>query len=292
MIGTTDSMPSAAELERLDADFPTRYMVLGAGTRIAFRECGSGPLVLCLHGIGSNAGSWVHVARELRHRARVLAWDMPGYGESSPVVPSMPDASHYATRLSELASRLGARDFVLTGHSLGAIVAAAAVRRFPQFAQQVRALVFVSPARGYGAAGKEAVRQKVYRDRLDSLKQLGIGGLADTRSMRLVSEGASAAHLAWVRLALAQLDEAGYRQAIELLCGADLLSDLPLPVPVRVLCGERDVVTEPAACGEVAIRCGMPLELIVGAGHASPVERPQAVAAAISQMAGSEPQRP
>jgi len=48
---------------------------------------------------------------------------------------------------------------------------------------------------------------------------------------------------------------------------------------VRVACGALDVVTPPAACAEVAQRCGVALELLPDAGHASYVERPDAVAA-------------
>jgi pimeloyl-ACP methyl ester carboxylesterase len=77
---------------------------------------------------------------------------------------------------------------------------------------------------------------------------------------------------------MARLNERGYRQAVELLCNADLLADLPPPMPVRVACGALDVVTPPASCAEVASRCGVPLELLDDAGHAGYVEQPQAVA--------------
>jgi pimeloyl-ACP methyl ester carboxylesterase len=57
-----------------------------------------------------------------------------------------------------------------------------------------------------------------------------------------------------------------------------LLADLPPAMPVRVACGELDVVTPPAGCAEVARRCGVALELLPAAGHASYVERPDGVA--------------
>ena len=42
--------------------------------------------------------------------------------------------------------------------------------------------------------------------------------------------------------------------------------------------GALDVVTPPAACEEVARKCGVRLELVEDAGHADYVEQPQAVA--------------
>jgi pimeloyl-ACP methyl ester carboxylesterase len=78
---------------------------------------------------------------------------------------------------------------------------------------------------------------------------------------------------------MARLNEFGYRQAVELLCGGDLLADLPPAMPVRVACGALDVITPLAGCAEVAQKCGVSLEPIEGAGHASYVEQPAAVAA-------------
>ena len=77
---------------------------------------------------------------------------------------------------------------------------------------------------------------------------------------------------------MGRLNEAGYAQAVELLCGADLLADLPPAMPVHVACGSLDVVTTPESCEAVATKCGQPLELVVGAGHASYVEQPWTVA--------------
>ncbi|MFS2056329.1 alpha/beta hydrolase, partial [Variovorax sp. CT11-76] len=83
------------------------------------------------------------------------------------------------------------------------------------------------------------------------LEQLGIAGMAAQRAGRLVSDQASEAARQWVRWNMARLNDRGYRQAVELLCNADLLAELPPPMPVRVACGALDAVTPPAACEEV-----------------------------------------
>jgi len=140
------------------------------------------------------------------------------------------------------------------------------------------------PAGGYGAPSRAEASQRVRTQRLATLDQIGIAGMAAQGAARLLSEGAGKQARQWVRWNMARLNESGYRQAVELLCGGDLLAELPPAMPVRVAVGERDVVTTPESCREVADGCGVALELIADAGHASYVERPQAVAALLRDV--------
>lgn len=269
----------AAQLERLDARFPERSVALGTGVHVSVRECGAAqdgvlPLV-CLHGIGSGAASWLELALLLAPRTRVVAWDAPGYGASSPLPMDAPRGGDYALRLHELLEALGVARCVLVGHSLGALMAAPAVCSAPE---RYAALALISPAGGYGAAARAEARRSVRVQRLQTLADLGIAGMAAQRSARLVSRNASPLARAWVHWNMTRLHERGYRQAIELLCTSDLLACLPAPLPVHVACGVLDVVTPPQACGEVAEAAGVALYPIADAGHASYVEQPAAVA--------------
>ncbi|MDM0072805.1 alpha/beta hydrolase [Variovorax sp. J2P1-59] len=271
--------PPPSELDRLDARFPARRVPVGGGAVVSVRECGTGPALVCLHGIGSGAASWLDTASLLAPRARLIAWDAPGYGESTPVAPAVPTAVDYAARLHGLLDALEIESCVLVGHSLGALTAASAARAGSALATRIRRLVLISPAAGYGTPGRADARERVHSERMDTLGQLGIVGMAAKRSGRLLSDNASETARQWVRWNMSRLNDAGYRQAVELLCGGDLLADLPPAMPVRVACGALDVVTSPAGCAEVAQKCGVSLELIEGAGHASYVEQPAAVAA-------------
>ena len=270
---------AADQLDRLEQRFAARPVVLAAGGQVSVRECGSArdgalPLV-CLHGIGSGSASWLEAALLLSGRTRVIAWDAPGYGASTPLPMEAPRGGDYARRLHALLDAMGIRRCVLVGHSLGALMAAPAVR---QDAERFAALALISPARGYGAAARAADGARVRAQRLQTLAELGIAGMAAQRSARLVSGHASPVARAWVHWNMARLHERGYRQAVELLCGSDLLADLPAPVPVQVACGALDVVTPPPACAEVARAAGVALHSIADAGHASYVEQPAAVA--------------
>ena len=293
-----------AELRRLDAHFPVRAVALRDGARVGVRESGAGgidagegraggseagggkasagepiastPLV-CLHGIGSGSASWLGVAETLAGQARLIAWDAPGYGDSTPLPMARPRAVDYSNRLRALLDALAIDRCLLVGHSLGALMAAPTAVADGR----VAALVLISPAQGYGAPGRESDQSRVRGERLAALDRLGIEEMAARRSMRLVSDDASDLARQWVHWNMAHLHDQGYRQAIELLCGGDLLADLSkldARLPVRVACGAQDVVTPPLGCAAVARQCGVALQQLPGAGHASYVERPDLVA--------------
>lgn len=281
----------AEELKRLDALFPARAVAVGGGAWVSVRECGEpfGLPLVCLHGIGSGAASWLETAQILAPRARLIAWDAPGYGESTPLPQAVPTGADYAQRLHALLDALKIERCVLVGHSLGALMAAPAARD----EKRVAALVLISPAQGYGAPGREAERQRVHAERMGTLDELGIAGMAAKRSGRLVSEHASPVARAWVRWNMARLNARGYRQAIELLCGGQLLEAVAAlresrqGLPLTVACGELDVITPPAGCALVAQQGGVPLTPIARAGHASYVEQPAAVAALLGGVLDS-----
>ena len=277
----------ASELARLDALFPARAVAVGGGAQVSVRECGAGPALVCLHGIGSGAASWLDTALRLAPQARLIAWDAPGYGESTPLAPDAPSAADYAQRLHALLDAMAIESCVLVGHSLGALTAASAARADSPLARRIRRLVLISPACGYGAPARADARRRVHTERIETLARIGIAGMAAQRSGRLLSEHAGELARQWVRWNMARLNERGYRQAVELLCGGDLLADLPPAMPVRVACGALDVVTTPADCETVARRCGVALEQLAAAGHASYVERPDLVAALLREVVSS-----
>jgi len=278
-----------ARLALLDSHFSARPVAVGEGAVVSVRECGAAhdqtlPLV-CLHGIGSGAASWLDLAQQMATRTRVIAWDAPGYGGSTPLPSVAPCGVDYAQRVHALLDGLGVARCVLVGHSFGAIIAASAAWH-EDLHGRIAALVLISPAQGYGASGREEARARVHAERMNTLDALGIAGMAERRAARLVSELASPQARDWVHWNMARLDAHGYRQAIELLCGGNLLADLPPPaaVPVTVACGTLDIITPPADCADAASRCGVTMQTIQGAGHACYVEQPEAVAALLHRV--------
>jgi pimeloyl-ACP methyl ester carboxylesterase len=98
--------------------------VEGAGVQLAVRDVGAGPPVLLVHDIASDAECLAPLAEALADRARVIAYDRRGYGESGAPEP------YEATTINEQAedaaavlSGAGAAPAVVFGDGFGALVA-------------------------------------------------------------------------------------------------------------------------------------------------------------------------
>jgi len=228
-----------------------------------FREQGSGTPLTLLHGISSGAASW-HKQMALPGY-RVLAWDMPGYGESPMLATARADAGAYADALARMLDRAGVQKTVLLGHSLGALVAAAFAARYPQ---RVRYLVLADVAQGYGQA-EAAQREKIWQGRQ---QQMALGGeaMAEGRAAKLLRAGAREADVATVAAGMRRLRSEGYLAAAWMLAHEDIHRWLAgYRGRFAVWCGEQDAITQPELVQGVALRYGMPYLAIPQAGHAS-----------------------
>jgi len=276
---------SHATLEARVARFPARQVELASQRVLSYREaCETSdalPLVL-LHGIGSGAASWVQQFEALSASRRVLAWDAPGYGESTAVPAASPAATDYANVLYEWLEKLGIERCVLVGHSLGAIIAGSFAAMHPQ---RVAGLLLLSPAGGYGAASAE-VRETKRDQRLAMLNELGPQGLAEKRSANMLSAHASDEARAWVRWNMSRVIPHGYARATHLLANADLASDLArlkgrYNGRLHIAVGADDTITTPAACERLALAADTQLQVVPRAGHAGYIEASAAYTAII-----------
>jgi len=271
----------------LGAAFAERSIAINEkGDRIGYRQWGErGPVVVLLHGISSSAASWLPCAQVLSQTMRVFAWDAPGYGNSTPLQTPVPRAADYAVRLRAWLAALHVKPDVMVGHSLGALMASAYVAEAP-VAVQPKHLLLLNPAQGYGQPGLEEKSRSVQAQRLATLDQLGIDGMAESRHAHLLRADASDEERAWVRWNMKRLNDGGYRQAVAMLSGDDIgayLRKRPASVPARVACGDVDGITPPVGCETLARTFGMPFTLVPAAGHASYIDAPEAVAGWIEQ---------
>lgn len=234
-----------------------------------FLEQGSGTPLMLLHGISSGAASW-HKQMVLPG-CRVLAWEMPGYGESPMPGVERANAGDYADALAQLLDRAGVRRTILVGHSLGALVACAFAAKFPE---RVLHLVLADAAQGYGQAEAEQ-RESVWRSRE---QQIALGGeiLAQTRAAKLLRPGACEADISTVAAGMRRLRPEGYLAAAWMLAHDDIHRWIKAyGGPFEVWCGEQDAITEPEKVQSLALRYGMPFTLIPQAGHASYLDNEQ-----------------
>lgn len=265
--------PDNTLAERLQR-YPLRQVATSAG-QVEYRQAGAAPkgvTHVLLHGIGSGSANWL---MQLQAAAQtpalgVLAWEAPGYGNSSPVTPEHPVADDYARRLWAWLDALGVTQPVtLVGHSLGALMATRAAVLRPA---QVARLVLLAPAQGYARASAE-VRDKKRDDRLATLAALGPQGMARKRGAALLSAAAAPGQVAYIQAMMASIHPAGYTQATHLLAGGDLLTDLAqVRCQVAVASGLADSTTPPAGCQNVAVAAGVSWLDLGNAGHACALE--------------------
>jgi pimeloyl-ACP methyl ester carboxylesterase len=100
------------------------------GIRMRWEERGTGRPVVLLHGIPTSPALWRHVAPKLN--ARVLAWEMVGYGQSIGEGKRRDiSVGKQAHHLFAWLEALGIERPVLVGHDLGGGVAQIAVAQRP-----------------------------------------------------------------------------------------------------------------------------------------------------------------
>lgn len=240
-----------------------------------------------LHGIGSASGSWLAQLQQAASGAlpasHVLAWDAPGYGASSALPMQTPGAADYAARLWAWLDVLQlTQPVTLVGHSLGALMAAAAVVQAPA---RVARLVLLAPAQGYAQASAELRAQKL-ADRLANLATLGPTGIAHKRAGAMLSPDADDAQRQFVENVMAQIDPAGYTQAAHMLAGGDLARDLRQVVcPISIGNGESDTITPPQAAQALARDVGARYVSLGAVGHSCALQ----AATQVNQLLGLQP---
>lgn len=227
----------------------------------------TGPVVACLHGIGSSGASFAGQVAGLSRDHRVVAWDAPGYANSAdPAGP--PGLSGYVTAAARLIADLA--PVHLVGVSWGGVIGCQLALTHPRL---LRSLILIDASRG---SGREQAKAAAMRRRGAELAEQGACPLAAQRAPRLLSSAASPALVARVRDNMARsIRLPGYGYAAESMAEADLEARLgEIRVPTLVMCGELDRVTGPVESTAIAAAIpGAAYVPIQGAGHLANQER-------------------
>jgi pimeloyl-ACP methyl ester carboxylesterase len=106
------------------------------GDLVAYRQAGRGPLVVLVHGITSDSGTWRHVMPSLARRFTVVAPDLIGHGESAKPRGDYSLGAH-ASGLRDLLASLGHDRATVVGHSLGGGIAMQFAYQFPELCERL-----------------------------------------------------------------------------------------------------------------------------------------------------------
>lgn len=90
--------------------------------RVHYREAGSGPVMVLLHGLGGSLNDWEYQIPVFAQHYRVIAPDLRGFGET-PRGRRLGSVPRFAADVHAFLQALGVTECVLIGHSMGGAVA-------------------------------------------------------------------------------------------------------------------------------------------------------------------------
>ncbi|AZM77556.1 alpha/beta hydrolase [Streptomyces sp. KPB2] len=241
-----------------------------AGLHLA--ESGDGgPLVLCLHGIGSSSAAFAPQTGTLAAAGhRVVAWDAPGYGRSADPDGDLTLDDYADTAAAVIRAR--AAEAHVVGVSWGGVIALRLATRHPEL---VASLTVADSTPGSGTSPEKAAAM---RARVPELERLGPRAFAEERGPRLLSPDAPPELVRRVVDTMAgSIRTPGYRQAAESMAATDLRGELAdVTAPTLVLCGDQDRITGPDASQVLAGGLHRTAYVIVkDAGHLANQEQPE-----------------
>jgi pimeloyl-ACP methyl ester carboxylesterase len=114
------------------------------GVRVRYREAGFGPPLILVHGYLGSHTTWDGVLPRLAQRFRVIAPDLPGFGDSEKPPPARYayTATAFAESLVDLIAALDVNRASIIGQRMGGTVALTMAVTYPDVIEK---LVLVSP---------------------------------------------------------------------------------------------------------------------------------------------------
>jgi len=126
------------------------------GRTLFYREEGSGPPVLLLHGFAEDGRIWDGLVPRLSTHCRLLVPDLPGSGQSE-LLPGEPSIDALADAIKAFSDQLGLEACVIIGHSMGGYIALAFAEKYPE---QLKAFGFFHSTAYADSDEKRIARRK------------------------------------------------------------------------------------------------------------------------------------
>lgn len=259
---------------------------------LAYEDHGVGLPVIFLHAFPLNRQMW---AGELpvflaEQRYRVIALDWRGFGDSeiasSVIKPVISTMTMFADDVAGLMDRLGIRQAVLCGLSMGGYAAFAFAQKYPE---RLRGLILADTRPGADTPEAKANREHVAL----LAERQGTGAVADLLLPRLLADY-TRQHHPEVERRVRQLIESAAPQGLAAASrgmavradSSELLAKIACPT--LVLVGEEDALTPPSVAREYAARIpGAHMAQIRYAGHLANLEQPDAFIQEVRQFLAS-----
>ena len=270
--------------------------------RLSTLEAGVGPPVLAIHGLGATKGSFLPSVAALADHFRVIAVDLPGFGDSHKPVRAPYDARFFADAIIGLLDALELDRAHLIGNSLGGRIALEVAMRNPQ---RVDRIALLAPSLAWRRARRWAPAVRLVRPEL-GLVQLAPRSVVEAIVRRLIpgaDEGWTAAGVdEFLRAYLTPAGRAAFYAAARHIYLEEPHGDAgfwtrlrELQPPALFVWGRHDTLVPIAFARHVAEALPQARQLELDCGHVPQVERPEqthrAVAAFFAESTASDDPR-
>ena len=109
-------------IEQKYTNSASKFMVVD-GLRIHYRDQGTGPALVLIHGSNASLHTWEGWTKELSADFRIISLDLPGHGLTGPDAKERYDWISMAGLVNSFLENLGVDRFSIAGNSMGGAVA-------------------------------------------------------------------------------------------------------------------------------------------------------------------------
>lgn len=244
---------------------------------INFIDIGEGPLVLLVHGLGGSWQSWLENILVLAREFRVVAVDLPGFGESTRL-PEGRLFPMYGDALRAVIDRIGADSAHVVGHSFGGLVSQSFAVSHPD---RVRTLTLVD-AGGVPLAGLRLAvimgAMRVVRLLLSSRRLslvIARNGPLRRALLRPMVKDPRRISREFALQTLPRMATTGFLDAVRLGSEAVMLArPEEVSVPTMVMWGDADRLLPPWIAADIRSRLPDGQVRLFDAGHCPMFEEP------------------
>jgi pimeloyl-ACP methyl ester carboxylesterase len=247
--------------------------------QVRYLDHGSGPAVVLLHGMAASWHWWLENIPALARHHRVIAVDLPGFGDSEPL-PAPAEMATHARTVLDLLVQLDIESATVSGHSMGGLVA---LEMFVADPRRVRNLILVDSGGVRMSERRLAVILVVLRMGSAVLRRHFIRrALATKPWVRRLALRATFRdpRVMSPELAAKTMPLFGGRGFVDAVAAAGRAVHATAPeaitCPVLLVWGERDVIAPPRCARQMHDRLpDSELAVFAGSGHAPMIEFPE-----------------
>jgi 3-oxoadipate enol-lactonase len=248
----------------------------------AWFEVGRGEPLVLIHGLGDDHRAWRRALPDLALRHRVVLYDLRGHGQTSLGEPDE-TLRQLGEDLVALMDAIAVDAADVAGFSLGGTIAMRAGIDHPD---RIRRLALVATSSRVGRSAAEWYRRRV--EMVDAKDPL-LRETLDRDTADVYAEAPAEVDEGLLIRRQSTADPRGYRNACAAMAGLNAAPLDPelraITAPTLVVASEKDNHCPPRAAEIIASGIGgSRLEILPGAGHAIPVEKPRELASLINSF--------